>query len=156
MEWFQTLKHMKRRQMRNKTVMDLEELKNRCWLYYIDDNGRKNFICNDDDILVASEKWNISEQAVRAIKESLDNAVTCVVDLAVEDLENIYSVAECAHSGVEAIMGDCGDDGCEGPDEDDGSCPDHTCSLWNEKEQRCMAPNPDDNPDETIGRLPPK
>jgi hypothetical protein len=112
--------------MKNKTTVEtkLEELKDRYWLYYEKEDGTQKFIVNDEDIEVAAELWHISPEAVKGLSESLNNAIGFVVDLAVEDLQDTWNIADCAHSNALTAMAilsegdDCGDDDSDNNDDE--------------------------------------
>jgi hypothetical protein len=122
------------------TVTKLEKLKNRYWLHYDIEDGEPQFICNDDDINKAAELWKISPDAVRALADSLDNAIGYVVDMAIEDLKDVWSIADCAHqnamNAMELLLGDddCNEDIM--PNAED--CKD--CEWYGKEDNTCKQP----------------
>jgi hypothetical protein len=117
--------------MKNKMAVEtkLEELKDRYWLYYEKEDGTPKFIINDEDAKVAAELWHISPEAVKALSESIDNAIGYVVDIAVEDLKDVWELSRCAHDNALTAMAilNENDEDCNGDDfdwEDCGDCKD--------------------------------
>ena len=104
--------------MKNKIVAqtELEEMKDRTWLFYEDEDGERVFIDDEESIGEAAELWKISPEAVEGIMRSLNNVVECIVDTAIEDLESVWEVSQCAHNNALTAMAilsesdDCGDD----------------------------------------------
>ena len=132
--------------MKNKMTVEtkMEEMKNRSWLYYEDDKGESVFISDDEPetITEAAKRWNISPEAVIGLSDSLNNAVECIVRTVIDDLKDVWEVAQCAHNNALTAMEilseeneDCTDsDGemdwndCEGCDEKEG-CSDYQNHL---------------------------
>lgn len=135
--------------MKNKMTVEteLEEMKDRTWLFYQDEDGERVFIDDEKSIEEAAKLWKISTEAVEGIMLSLNNVVECIVDTAIEDLESVWEVSQYAHNNALTAMAilnensdDCGDDDSDDdeppePNPDDCSeCPHYiketnTCDL---------------------------
>jgi hypothetical protein len=135
--------------MRNKMGIEtkLEELKDRSWLYYEDEQGEPVFISDDDPDTIdnAAKKWNISPEAVMGLSDSLNNVVECIVRTAIEDLEDVWSMARCAHENALTAMAilsdDNGDESIEPNDEDCKNC------EWYDKDSHTCHQPPDAEPE---------
>ena len=92
--------------MKNKMAVEtkLEEMKDRSWLFYLDDDGDRVFIDDEETIADAADIWDISTEAVTGIMQSLNNVVECIVDTAIEDLEDVWQLAECGHNNALTAM----------------------------------------------------
>jgi hypothetical protein len=128
--------------MKNKitAITKIEELKDRCWLYYEDEKGEPVFIAEDEDIAEAAKRWNISTEAVKGMKQSLDNVVQCIVDTVVDDLRDVWQLADCAHhhalDAMQILLGD--DDECEPDTPNEENCRD--CEWWDAFTKTCKQP----------------
>ena len=109
--------------MKSKMAVEpkLEEMKDRSWLFYLDEDGDRVFIDDEETIADAADIWDISTEAVTGIMQSLNNVVECIVDTAIEDLEDVWQLAECGHKNALTAMAILNDDGS---DDGEGFCGD--------------------------------
>ena len=108
--------------MKSKMAVEpkLEEMKDRSWLFYLDEDGDRVFIDDEETIADAADIWDISTEAVTGIMQSLNNVVECIVDTAIEDLEDVWNMADCAHKNALTAMAILNDE----EEDDDGFCGD--------------------------------
>jgi hypothetical protein len=131
--------------MKNKLAVEteLEEMKDRTWLFYLDKDGDRVFIDDPESIEEAAELWKISPEAVEGIMRSLNNVVECIVDTAIEDLESVWEVSQCAHNNALTAMAilnaeDCDEDTNEPIEPNEEDCRD--CEWWDGSTKTCKQP----------------
>lgn len=131
--------------MKNKIVAqtELEEMKDRTWLFYEDEDGERVFIDDEESIGEAAELWKISPEAVEGIMRSLNNVVECIVDTAIEDLESVWEVSQCAHNNALTAMAILNTDDCD-EDADDPIAPNDddckNCEWYDKDDKTCNQP----------------
>jgi hypothetical protein len=136
--------------MKNKLAVEteLEEMKDRTWLFYLDKDGDRVFIDDPERVEESAELWKISPEAVEGIMRSLNNVVECIVDTAIEDLEDVWQTAQCAHNNALTAMAilsegdDCGDDDSDNDDDAPMPNPDDCegCEQYDKTTNTCKQP----------------
>ncbi len=95
--------------MKQKIVIEtrIEDLKDYDWLFYETDNEDIECINDDKSINKAAELWKMTPEAVKAIRMAFDYFAETLVDTLIEDLQDIWEVAndaiEIANEAIDTV-----------------------------------------------------